>query len=263
MKQIKLKCLWGRRFRLSRKARPGRQGVLPVRLPHLVALLTVFCAAAAAQNGFPWTGETLHYSINWQSGLSLGEASLSAQKSDKGWQFEASVNAGVPGFAIVDRIHSRTTPQLCSEELERDFSHGSKKTREKTTFDQKAGSAERTTLMPDGGTKPGKSTFDIPSCARDALAYLYYERMELGQGRVTPPQKVWLGGEYSVKTDYTGSQNITVSNKATVADHIVVAVKGPKSDFSFEVFYARDAARTPLQIRIPLSLGTFTLELVR
>jgi hypothetical protein len=42
-----------------------------------------------------------------------------------------------------------------------------------------------------------------------------------------------------------------------------VAVKGPKSDFSFEVFFARDPARTPMQIRIPLALGTFTAELVR
>jgi hypothetical protein len=173
------------------------------------------------------------------------------------------VNAGVPGFSIVDRIHSTTTPTLCSQELEREFNHAGKKTREKTTFDQKAGSAERLTLVPDGGTKPGKSTFDIPSCARDALAFLYYSRMELGQGRVTPPNQVWMGSAYSVKTDYTGAQNIMVDKKSTVTDHVVVSVRGPKSDFTFEVFYARDAARTPLQIKIPLSLGAFTLELVR
>jgi hypothetical protein len=171
------------------------------------------------------------------------------------------VSAGVPGFAIADRIRSTTTPSLCSEELDREFSHGGKKTREKTTFDQKAGTADRITLLPDGGTKPGKSTFDIPSCARDALAYFYYSRLELGQGRVTPPNRVWLGSEYAVKTDYTGSQNIKSGAKQVVTDHVVVSVKGPKSDFNFEVFFARDAARTPLQIRIPLQLGTFTLEL--
>jgi hypothetical protein len=219
--------------------------------------------AACAQNGFPWTSETLRYTINWQSGLSLGEASLSAHKSEKNWEFEATVNAGVPGFAIADRIHSVTGPDLCSTELERTYDHAGKKTREKTTFDQKARSAERLTLVPDGGTQPGKSTFDIPSCARDALAFLYYSRLELGQGRVTPPQRVWLGSEYSVKTDYTGAQTLTIAKKAAETDHIVVSVKGPKSSFTFEVFYARDAQRTPLQIRIPLALGTFTLELVR
>jgi hypothetical protein len=229
----------------------------------IAAGVLTLAGTAAAQNGFPWQNETLHYSINWQSGLSLGEAGLSAHKSEKGWEFEATVNAGVPGFAIADRIHSLTTPGLCSEELDRDFSHAARKTREKTTFDQKAGSAERITLVPDGGTKPGKSTFDIPSCARDVLAFLYYARMELGQGRVTPPQQAWFGSAYSVKTDYTGSQTIQVANKPAVTDHVVVAVKGPKADFNFEVFYARDAARTPMQIRIPLALGTFTIELVR
>jgi hypothetical protein len=29
------------------------------------------------------------------------------------------------------------------------------------------------------------------------------------------------------------------------------------------MFFARDAARTPLIIRVPLSLGTFSLELAR
>jgi hypothetical protein len=228
-----------------------------------LAAALALASVCTAQNGFPWQNETLHYSLNWQSGLSIGEATFTAHKSDKGWEFEASANAGVPGFSIADRIRSVTAPNLCSLELERDYNHGGKKTREKTVFDQKAGSAERTTLLPDGGVKPGKSTFDIPSCARDALALVYYVRLELGQGRMTPPQKVWLGPEYSVKTDYTGSQNIVVDKKQTVTDHIVVAVKGPKSDFNFEVFFARDAARTPLQIRIPLALGTFTFELVR
>ena len=236
------------------------------RLPHLLRLsAVVFFSASAgiAQTGFPWQNESLRYSINWQSGLSLGEAGLSAQKTDNGWQFRATVTAGVPGFAINDQIRSRTNPSLCSEELQRDFSHAGKKTSEKTTFDQKAGSAERMTVFPDGGTKPGKTTFDIPSCARDALTFLYYSRIELGQGRVVQPAKVWLGSEYSVKTDYTGPQNIMVDKKSTVTDHVVVAVRGPKADFTFEVFYARDAARTPLQIKIPVAVGAFTLELVR
>jgi hypothetical protein len=43
----------------------------------------------------------------------------------------------------------------------------------------------------------------------------------------------------------------------------MVSVKGPKSDFTVEVFYARDAARTPLLIRIPQPVGTLSMELVR
>ena len=47
-----------------------------------------------------------------------------------------------------------------------------------------------------------------------------------------------------------------------MTDYVVVAVKGPKSDFTVEVFYARDAARTPVQLRIPLALGILSVELV-
>ena len=220
-------------------------------------------AAAAQPSGFPWQNEALRYSMNWQSGLSVGDGTLTAHKAGNGWEFEATVNAGVPGFAVNDKIHSLSTQSLCSTELERDFNHAGKKTREKTTFDQKAGTAERTTLFPDGGERPGRSNFEIPGCARDALTFLYYGRVELGQGRMVPEQKLFFGSAYNVKMEYTGAQNIVVDKKSTVTDHLVVTVRGPKSDFHFEVFYARDAARTPLQIKVPLSMGAFTLDLVR
>ena len=86
---------------------------------------------------------------------------------------------------------------------------------------------------------------------------------EMGQGRVAPPQTVYFGSPYSVRIDYTGPQDVTVADKRTVTDHVVVSVKGPKSDFSFEIFFARDAARTPLEIRVPVSVGTISMELVR
>ena len=229
-----------------------------------ITILALTASGAAwSQNGFPWQSESLHYSMNWQSGLSVGDAGLTAHKGDNGWEFEATVNAGVPGFTVNDKIHSSSSQSLCSNVLERDFSHGSKKTREKTTFDQKAGTAQRMTIFPDGGTVPGTSSFEIPNCARDALTFLYYARVELGQGRMVPPQRVFFGAAYDVKMEYTGAQDLMINKKPTITDHLVVTVKGPKSDFHFEVFYARDAARTPLQIKVPLSMGTFTLDLVR
>jgi hypothetical protein len=144
--------------------------------------------------------------------------------------------------------------------LERETNHAGKKGSEKLTFDQKAGTAVRATLFPEGG---GKSDFFIGTCARDAVAYSYYAREELGQGRVPASAQTYFGSAYSTSMVYTGSQDITVGNKRVTTDHLNVSVKGPASDFHFEVFYARDAARTPLQIRVPLSMGTFTLDLVR
>jgi len=234
------------------------------------ALWLAMAGAAAAQTapqpappptGFPWQNETLHYTMNWQSGLAVGDVYFTAHKRDGGgWDFEVRGNAGVPGFAIDDRYRSSTSPELCSIELDRGTNHAGKKGREKTTFDQKAGTAQRVTLLPENG---GQSDFFIGTCAKDAVAYSYYAREELGQGRVPPSVQTYLGSAYSVSMVYAGAQDITVGKKTATTDHLNVSVKGPQSDFHFEVYYARDAARTPLQIRVPLSMATFTLDLVR
>ena len=131
---------------------------------------------------------------------------------------------------------------------------------EKTEFDQQYNRARRRTLVPAGG---GKSEFDIPDCARDALSFQYFARREMGQGRVPPAGKVFFGSIYEVKMVYTGAIDVPVAGKPVVTDHVNVSVKGPASDFTFEIFYARDAARTPLLVKIPVTAGTVSLELVR
>ena len=234
-------------------------GVRPTFVVVLVAA-ALLAPAAIAQTGFPFQDESLHYNVNWPSGLSLGEATFTAHHKGGAWELAMTLDAGVPGFAVADKIRSQVTDDLCSLELERDISHGARKTREKTTFDQKTGEATRTTVFPAGG---GTSTFTFTSCPRDAMAFLYFARRELGQGRVAPAQTVFFGSAYSVRMDYTGAQTVTLNDKPSVTDHLVVNVKGPKASFSFEMFFARDAARTPLVIRVPLSVGTFSMELVR
>ena len=128
---------------------------------------------------------------------------------------------------------------------------------ERIEFDDHAGVARRETV---GG---GKSDIPISQCARDALTFLYFARRELGQGRVPPPEDVVFGAKYQVRLEYTGEQTIKVGNKPSVTDRVVVTVKGPASETSFEMFFARDPARTPLLIRVPLSLGMFSMELAR
>jgi len=56
---------------------------------------------------------------------------------------------------------------------------------------------------------------------------------------------------------------VKIGDQKTEADRVVSTLKGPASQISFEMFFARDAARTLLVIRVPLSLGTFSLELAR
>jgi hypothetical protein len=234
-----------------------------------IGVCAVACFAQTAQKpapaapkltGFPFQNETLRYSIRWPSGLSLGDAVFTARHTESGWSFETTIDAAVPGFAIKDAYRSTATEELCSLELDRSFSHGGKKSREKTTFDQQKGRATRVTTLPENG---GKMDIDIPSCARDALAFVYYARREMGQGRVAPEQKVFFGNGYSAQMHYTGEMSVKLEDQSAVTDHVVLSVKGPKAAFSVEVFFARDAARTPLAIKVPLALGTLSVELVR
>jgi hypothetical protein len=209
--------------------------------------------------------ESLHYTINWPSGLSLGEATLSSEHSPGGekaaekaagpWRFGLDIDASVPGFAIRDHYHSTTAPDLCSAQLDKSIEHGKHKTEEKITFDQQGNTITRETT---GG---GKADSSVPSCARDALSFLQFVRSELAQGRVAAQQQVVLGALYQASIQYTGTQSIRLGDKKVEADRTVATIKGPAADVTVEIFFARDAARTPLLARIPLSLGTFTVEL--
>jgi hypothetical protein len=113
--------------------------------------------------------------------------------------------------------------------------------------------AHRTTIA------GGSSNFSVPACARDALAFLYFTRREMGQGRVPPADKIVLGGPYDIRLEYPGPETL----KGAVTDKLLSSVRGPSANVSFDVLFARDPARTPVLIRLPLPLGTFSLELTR
>ena len=229
-------------------------------------LLALACApltlAADQLTGFPFQNETLRYRVVWPGGGSLGDVTLSAhQAGDGGWDFDLSTSVLLPLVPISDRYTaSAGGGDLCSSTLQREISHGNKKVIERTEFDQKENRAQRRTLVPAGG---GRSEFSIPTCGRDALTFQYLARREMGQGRVPPAGRVFFGSAYDVRMVYTGALEIPVAGKTTVTDHVNVSVKGPASEFTLEVFYARDAARTPLLIKIPVSAGAVSLELVR
>src|SRR5215467_13894403 len=225
-----------------------------MRLLLLSGFLIALPFAAGAQTGVPFQNESLHYSVNWPSGLSLGEASLNANHMSDGWNLEMTLDARILGFSIADRFRSVSDLGQCSQSFERNIAQGNKKTSEKTTFLSKNGTARRITA--NGG---GTTEFSIPTCARDALSFIYYARREMGQGRVPPPQEVYFGSAYSVRMEYTGAQTITVAGKPCLTDRAVVYLKGPASNANVEIFFARDPARTPLLVRVPLSVGTLSM----
>jgi hypothetical protein len=206
--------------------------------------------------------ESLHYTINWPSGLSLGEATLDSsraagEKGAGGWNFTLDIDAGIPGYSVRDQYHATSGADLCGISLTKKFVHGSHTTEEKTTFDQQNHSITRETL------KGGKSDTSVPACARDAFSYIQFVRKELAEGRLAPQQPVVFGAVYDIRLEFSGTQTIKVGDQSVQADRIVANIKGPSSDISVEVFFSRDAARTPLLARLPLALGTFSVELVR
>jgi hypothetical protein len=188
----------------------------------------------------------------------MGEAHLSATGETTGWRFELSLNAGIPGFIVKDTYRSTASADLCSTSFGKDSVHGSRKNNETVTIDQAASTATRT---PANGV--GSSTVTVPACVRDALTFLFYARRELGQGRVPVAQEIVFGAIYNGSFEYAGAETIQVSNQRVLTDKIVCHVRGPASDLQFDAYFDRDAARTPVAIRVPLALGKFSLELVR
>jgi len=234
--------------------------ILTLPLTFLAAI--VVSAATATAPGFD--NEQLRYSINWPSGLGLGEAGLHATRAKadadtpERLHFEFDLDAAVPGFAVSDRYRSDTSPEFCSAEFQKTATHGKKKIDEKTTFDQQAGSATRQSA--NGG---GKTDISISQCSKDALAFLYYVRRELAQGRVPQPQTVYFGAPYDVRLEFTGTQTIRIGDKPVEADRVSATAKGNASEISFEAFFLKDKARTLALVRVPLSLGAFYMELVK
>jgi hypothetical protein len=157
---------------------------------------------------------------------------------------------------VADRYHATATGDLCAVSFEKEFTHGPRKSHERLEFSP-AGIARRETV---GG---GRSEVPISPCARDPLTFLYYARRELGQGRVPARERILFGSPYQARLEYSGARTITISGRTWETDRVVATTKGPASEVTVEMFFARDAARTPLLIRVPLALGVFSMELAR
>jgi hypothetical protein len=213
------------------------------------ALFFLFVISAPAQS--------LHYNINWPSGLALGEAALTIERTPERWGSDLTIDASVPGFTVRDHYHSSANADLCSLQLDKSYTHGRHKSEEKITFDQQNNTATRQSL------NGGKSELSLSSCGRDALAFLQFARRELAQGRLVPQQQVVFGALYQVRMEFTGSQTVRVGEEHIEADRIVATIKGPVTDATVEIFFSRDAARTPVLARVPVALGTLTVEIVR
>jgi len=205
--------------------------------------------------------EVLHYSINWPSSLSLGEARLESRPFSSGkdamahYEFNFLLDAAVPGFTVSDQFKSIASRQHCSSEFEKQMQHGQKKTSEVVTFQPEAGIAVRQST---GG---GKSNIKVGTCAKDALTYLQWLRTELAQGRIPPPQTIIFGAAYRLTLKFGSTLDLPLANKRIKADRFEVNLKGPASENNFEVFFDREPDRKLVLVKVPLVIGSFSMEL--
>ena len=233
----------------------------------VLALATLSFVAAAAEtnqpaasqtklSGFPFTDEDLNYSVLWPTGLSLGDAHLHAKHSGEKWNFTFTIEAGVPGFAVKDTYHSDTVPEVapnfCSVAFDRSTTHGTHVVNEKETIDRERAMATR-----------GETRIPVPACVKDALAYLFWARREMGQGRVPASQDILMGPLHPIRVDYVGGPMIMMGGKQVQTDQLTCTWGMGSSAVTFDVYFARDPARTPLRIAAPTAMGKFSMELVR
>lgn len=230
---------------------------------NLILMLPLFASlglgllAAETPEATPFaSGETLRYDVVWPSGLRLGEATFTANSNQAGWAFSADVAASLPVLTIEDEYRSKADFSLCSAWFKKVVSHGKRKQNEEVTFDQDENRALRRNLA-DGTTQDQI----VPPCARDALTYFYSLRQDLAQGRVPPPDDLNFGTQLQISFSYVETRQIEAGGKTQQADRILVDVTGRGDPVNIELFLAQDAARTPLLIRVPFELGTFSLKL--
>ena len=208
---------------------------------------------------FPAFGESLHYTINWPSGLSLGEATLRSdhisdkaggEKTNSHWDSALDIDASVPGFVIRDHYESTAGNDLCSTRFEKKYTHGKHSTEERISFDQDQHTASRETVRAEE-----KTTFRISSCARDALTFIQFARKELAQGRLAPQQPCCWAPPMTCVSNITGTMTINVGDKKTEADRSSPRSEARQSNLTVEIFFARDAARTPLLAKVAARSG--------
>jgi hypothetical protein len=224
-----------------------------------VVLLAQPSVVPADVKGFPFADETLNYAVNSPVGISLGKVQMTARREDnRNWAFKFSLDASLPHFPMLDNFNAYADTNLCSVRFDRSSEHGSRKASEVTYIDRGRSVAIRATK--NGG---GLSEIPVGLCPYDALSFLYHLRRELGQGKIPPNDTVLAGSLYRVSMIYAGEKVIVRDKQKVPTDQMNCAIRGPKSEIHLEILFARDAARTPLVVRCPFALGTFSLELVR
>ena len=124
---------------------------------------------------------TLHYNINWPSGLSLGEGDLIASVRRRGLVIFVQSGRCSSGIHSFEAAKSTATATGLLNRVDKDVHARQAEGEEKTTFDSaKIDCHAQNESGRQVGTYP-------PPCAKDALGFPFLLRHELASGRL--PQR--------------------------------------------------------------------------
>ena len=223
----------------------------------LVALGSRLLSAQTSAKSAVAVGEVHKYRLLWPSGVAMGEAQISSSMKGGNWVFEFRVDADLPVYPLSSAWTSRATPkELCSLELHRKTTEGTKIAEDSITFDQQSLSAKRT-------RGDVVATFTTPACARDPLNFLFYfmERMR-DRGKVAE-ESFFINSDQSLGMHSGGTESVTIGGQQIKAEKFSVELRGGSKTTKFDVWISQDGRGIPLLVRLPTPLAVFSAELVQ
>jgi hypothetical protein len=210
--------------------------------------------------------ETATYRCRWLSGpltVPAGEAVISAQKTDRGFDFVVRVRTAEwvrSFFDADDTFETEADTALLSTAHRQTLNEGRRHLTRSVSFDR---AARRLTVAT--GDEPAL-TMPLSKWARDPLAALFYARtLPLTPGSRYKIPMTEAGRETTIELVVHGAETIRIDDRQVDALKIeprVIARVAVKQPLRGSVWVSRDARRIPLAIQIETEFGRFAAELV-
>lgn len=223
--------------------------------PLLAALLVLLLPAPLRAQIFPWPdGEKLLAEILWPSGVSMGEATLEARSLQDRIHLTAHVEVALPQGRLLYRYSSTATAGLCSLEFRRSSQRSGKFWEEITRFDPETGMASVTR---DGHTREAASG----KCPRDPLTYLYYYRAQAAAGKRPTTETLFLNGALPLRIESNRRESVKVNRIERQGERYRITFPSAAGEGNVEIWLDGATRQTPIAVRLPLPLATFSAEL--
>ena len=184
----------------------------------------------------------------------MGEATLQASSVKDTQFFSASMEVVLPQGRMLYKFTSTTDGNLCSREFHQSVERGKKYWEEVTRFNAETGKAS---VSRDGRTQ------ELPAgkCARDPLAYLYYYRSQAAAGKKPTGDTLFLTGALQLGIEAKSKEQIKINRIERQAERYRITYPAGEESGLIELWLDGTSRQTPVAIRLPLPLATFSAEL--